>query len=218
MLTGPLQWLLVAALAVAIVRRDVRALALGALAGAWVLVVAQMTASGYSGNERYLIVPVALLMVVAAATLAAGAGSLAARAGIGRHPWAAGVLAVLAAAYCAAPWVDQDRFVLSDVRYQASLISQLHDSVASAGGPAAVRGCGPVVTGAYMVPAVAWNLGLHIDDVRLVPEERSTVLRVHNHPGSYPMPGLDPLAHKPVRTLVRTPAWRIVTTCGAPHR
>src|SRR3954452_1994035 len=76
MLDRPIHWGLAIALVVAVARRDLRFAVLTALAGAWLLLVAAMTANGYSGNARYLMVPAALAIVVAAAGIALAARSL----------------------------------------------------------------------------------------------------------------------------------------------
>ena len=66
--------------------RDRRLLAVAALAAAWTLVVGAMTASGYSGNVRYLIVPAALAIVLAAAGIVLGLRALRAPVPLGRSP------------------------------------------------------------------------------------------------------------------------------------
>jgi hypothetical protein len=210
---SPLRWAFLAALAFAAWRRDRRLLALAGLIAAWTLLVGVMSASGYSGNTRYLIVPAALAVVVTAAALAHGARLVAARRSL---PAVAGPLAAVAvAAAFAVPWIGSTRAALGSARYQARLTEQLPDLVARAGGSERVLACGPVATGAYLVPAVAWTLGVHISDLHLVPEDPGTTLRVHTTDRSSALPTLTPLAGAPVRTLAFSPSWRVVTTCGA---
>ena len=111
------------------------------------------------------------------------------------------------------PWFDRTEASLTAARYQARMTEDLPRVVARAGGAERVLACGPVTTGAYLVPAVAWELDLHIEDVSLVAEDPGTVLRVHTTDRSSALPTLLPLAGVPVRTLGVTPTWRIVTTC-----
>ena len=212
MLGGPLHWALGAALVVALVRRDRRLLALVALVAAWTLLVAQMSASGYSGNARYLVVPAALTIVVAVCGVAGAASALARRLPVARG---VGVVAAAAlAAVVVTPWITPVRLSLRSVSEQARLTAQLGQVVRRAGGAAALRRCGDVATGAYLVPAVAWQLGLHIDQVHLVATDPGTVLRVRTNPRSPSVPTLLPLAGAPVRTLAFASDWRVVTTCG----
>ena len=204
-------WAFLAGLAVVVWRRDRPLLAMTGLIAAWTLLVGVMSASGYSGNVRYLIVPAALAIVVAAAGLALAARELAQRVSV---PSLLGPLAAVAlAAYLVVPWADRSEAALDAAEYQSGMTEQLAVVVDRAGGRDRVRACGPVTTGAYLVPAVAWELDLHIDDLRLVPEDPGTTLRVHTTNRSSALPTLSPLAGKPVRTLAYTSAWRIVTTC-----
>lgn len=208
-----LHWGFLAALAVVLVRRDRRLLALTGLVAAWTLLVAVMSASGYSGNTRYLIVPAALAIVVTGAALVLALRGLAERYALPAlfTPLAAAGLAAL----FVVPWLGRTEGALVASRYQAEMTEQLPVVVARAGGAERVLACGPVTTGAYLVPAVAWELDVHIEDIRLVPEAPGTTLRVHTTDRSSALPTLLPLAGAPVSTLAFTPAWRIVTTCGA---
>lgn len=199
-----LHWGLIAAVVLVAWRRDARLGRLLGLVAAWTLIVGLMTATGYSGNTRYLMVPAALATVVTAAAI------------LGAVPRPAAPLAALAlAAAFALGWSDRTTAVLDAVRYQADLTGELGTVVARAGGADRVTACGPVATGPYLVPAVAWALGLHIGEVRLVPEVPGTTLRVRTTGGAPAAPTLSPLAGRPVRTLAVADSWRIVTTCGA---
>ncbi|MFL5844855.1 MAG: hypothetical protein ACJ762_09195 [Solirubrobacteraceae bacterium] len=202
-----LHWGLVAGLAGALALRDRRLLAVGALAAAWTVVVGAMTASGYSGNVRYLIVPAALAIVLAASGIVLALRAL-------RAPQlVVAAVAVGLAALFVVPWFDRTDAALEAARYQAQMTGQLPDVIERAGGADRVLSCGTVTTGAYLVPAVAWQLDLHIDQIALVPADPGTTLRVHTTNRSSALPTLLPLAGQPVHTLAFTPAWRIVTTC-----
>lgn len=213
MLSSPLRWALAASLLVVVARRDGRLLALTGLTGAWALLVALMTANGYSGNSRYLVVPAALAIVVAAAALSGALRAAAERLGAPRA-LAAAASATMALAFASA-WLGPARRTVAAASWQARMTEQLGPLVDRAGGPARLLGCGPVATGAYLVPAVAWELGVHMSDVRLVAERPGTVLRVHTTQGTAAAPTLTPLAGAPLRTLGVSADWRILQTCGA---
>jgi hypothetical protein len=225
MLDRPVHWALFAAVAVAVVRRDRRFAALAGLVGAWAVVVAVMTAHGYSGNQRYLVVPAALAIVVAAAGVAQAVGGLVALAsrrvrGLSRRGAAATVIAVAGGLalgwWLVAPWIEPARQMVAATSWQARLAGQLAPLVARAGGPARVRACGVPVTGAYLVPAVAWHLGVHISDVQLVATRPGVVFRVHTTRGAPPLPTLGPFAGSHgLKTLATTRDWRIVAACPA---
>ena len=200
LLGQPLQILFVAAIAAAVVRRDRRLLALAGLAAAWTLLVAGMTAHGYSGNPRYLIVPAAVAIVVAIA----GVWPL-----VCRVP----VLAAVIAAMAIVPWLAPTDTALQAGAWQARMTHQLGRVVGEAGGATAVKRCGPVSTDAYLVPAVAWRLGLRIDQIGLVADRPGTVLRVHVVNDGVALPTLTPLAGAPTRTLAASRDWRILSTC-----
>ena len=210
MLDRPIRWALAVALAVAVARRDLRFGALTALAGTWLLLVAGMTANGYSGNARYLMVPAALAIVVAAAGIA-----LAAR-GLLRNRWLAlaGTLAV--GWLFVSPWLEPARMTIRATSWQARLEAQLNPLFEQAGGAARLRACGHPATGAYLVPAVAWHLSVHISNVGLVAERPGVVFRVHTTRDAPAFPTLTPFGDlRGLRTLARSADWRVVAACGA---
>jgi hypothetical protein len=98
--------------------------------------------------------------------------------------------------------------------YQGELHTQLEDLVAEAGGREPLLRCGTPVTGDFLVPAVAWHLGLHAEQVKLEARPGSVVFRVHTNPGSRAVPTLRGVEDVPVRTLASTRDWRIVVACG----
>lgn len=190
-------------------RAVVAGLALMALA--WLGIVAYMTAHGFSGNQRYLIMPVTLLVVLAAIGLGWAAQELRrlpARGGV------AVIAATLVALACTVPYWSGARGMLDNLAYQGHLQSDLESSVAEAGGAAGLRACGRSTTGAFLVPAVAWQLGVHANRVGLEPESPGVVFRVKTHPFSDAVPGLGPVAGKPLRTLADQGNWRLLGSCG----
>jgi hypothetical protein len=205
MLTTPV-WIGLAALAVLALRqRDRRVAALAAGVMAWTLLVAAMTANGYSGNTRYLIVPAALVVALAGAGVGRVAALVPGRAAVA-------VAAVLAAVAFVLPTADRVRPTLRGTDYQARLADELGGVVAQAGGADRLRACGTPYTGAYLVPAVAWQLHLHTNDVK-TGEARApaVVFRVRTTQSTHPVPPLGALTHAP--TLASAPKWRIVAAC-----
>jgi hypothetical protein len=137
-------------------------MALGAVA--WVGIVAAMTEGGFSGNERYLAMPVGLGCVLAGAGCAwaaRGLGMLGARAFPGAARWT-GPAAAVALLAVAIPFtvprlaqLDSDDGVL---QFQAKLRDQLGVAVDRYGGRERVLACGIPYAGAYNVAMVSWFL------------------------------------------------------------
>jgi hypothetical protein len=100
------------------------------------------------------------------------------------------------------------------VVYQGELHGQLTEIVADAGGHERLLACGTPVTGDFLVPAVAWHLGVHAEQVELASAPGSVIFRVHTNPGSRAVPPLTGVEDVPVRTLGSTRDWRIVAACG----
>ncbi|QEC50076.1 hypothetical protein FSW04_22550 [Baekduia soli] len=219
MLTAPLLAGLGCAAAMLVARRDRVIALLVALGLAWLGLVAYMTQDGFSGNQRYLIAPVVLFMVLSGA----GAGWLmgrvlelvrhgASRPGAMRRTLVAAA-AIGAAVLFAAPSLGRFGPNMRDVHYQADLADELPGVVAAAGGPAALRRCGDAYTGPFLVPVVAWNLHRHIEDVQIDPQPPALVFRVRTTEGSRAVPSLAAVGD--TRTLATGVRWRIVAACGA---
>jgi hypothetical protein len=183
--------------------------ALAGIAVAWLAIVALMTSNGFSGNQRYLVMPVTLAVVVACV----GAGwAVRELRGLRGRPLLA-VAAVAALAFTAPYWGGAVG-VFDRLGYQAQLLDDLERSVADAGGAEAIRGCGTPSTGAFLVTTVAWQLGLHAELVELVPERPGVVFRVSTVPGSNPVPPLGPLGAGPLATLATNGNWRLLGACS----
>jgi hypothetical protein len=215
MLTAPTFAGLVAGVGLLVARRD-RALAvLAGLAIAWLGLVAYMTQDGFSGNQRYLIAPAALLIVLGGA--AAGRLLRWGGARLTNRPVRRGLVraavAVVAVAF-AAPSFAQLLPTMREVHYQADLVNELPGLVRGAGGADALRRCGDAYTGPFLVPAVAWNLHVHTQQVQLEPLTPAVVFRVKMIAGASAAPSLDAVA--PGKTLAVGKKWRIVAVCGAP--
>jgi hypothetical protein len=222
MLTGPLVAGLIAGVAMLIVRRD-RVLAfLAVLSIAWLGLVAYMTSDGFSGNQRYLIAPVALLIVLGGAGAGWGLGrfiDLAARRvpALGRKHQARALVLVVAAAIglgFAFPSFQNFAPMMRGLEYQADLTDELPGLVSAGGGEAVLRACGTPYTGPFLVPVVAWNLHLHVRDVQLHPAKPAVVFRVKTTGRSRPVPTLRDVGD--TTTVATGDKWRIVTACGSP--
>jgi len=168
---GMLPWLAVIGVvaAVAVLRRDRLALALAALGGGWLALVAVMASGGFSGNQRYLVLPAAIAVVLGAA----GAMTVLRRL---RAPALAAALVPLA---FVAPDGATVPGTVREIGFQTALVSDLEAL------PLVRCGAGPPVTGPRLVPAVAWRYGVHGREVRLEPPpggRPATVLHVRVKP------------------------------------
>ena len=186
------------------------ALGIGAIAAAWIGLVAAMTVRGFSGNLRYLIVPAALLIVLGAVGIVwAVRAALAGRVG-GARP----VLAVGAAVALAGLFAGPDAHLLGanlrGVAYQADLYHDLDGVVERAGGAERLNACGHAYTGAFLVPQVAWTLDRHIRDVDLEPRAPAVVFHVRTVVQARHVPPLD--LRRP-NELVRAERWIVTADC-----
>jgi hypothetical protein len=213
LLTIPV-WIGIALAAALIVAGRVRreyALAFAAIAlivALWVLEVGVMTAHGFSGNQRYLIVPAVLAVVLGAIGVD---WAIEATAATSR----AVTIAAATAAAClfALPSVARVGEVTRGLRYQGELLSSLSDAVEDAGGAARLRACGDPYAGPFLVPAVAWQLHVHTSAVGLRPRPPAVVFRARATGGARPEPTLRGLGDARRHTLGSAAGWRIVGTC-----
>ncbi len=188
-------------------------LAVGALVVvslAWIALVAYMTSDGFSGNQRYLVTPVALLCIAGAA----GLGWAVARVGVARSTGGVVAASAVVALLMASPALPGLKATWEGLMYQGELHTQLEDLVAEAGGRAPLLDCGTPVTGDFLVPALAWQLGVHAQQVELESAPGTVTFRVHTNPGSRAVPSLRGVEEVPVRTLASTRDWRVVAACG----
>lgn len=205
MLTVPVILGVFAALAFGYRKRDVRIAVLVGLAVTWTALVAYMTAGeGFSGNNRYLIPAVSILIVLAGT----GFGYLC--------ELIPGKLAIPAAVVLiiAFSWVGIGRFdkTLSAVKYQANLVNTLPDLVEDAGGAKKLRDCGNAYTGPFLVPAVAWYMHVHTLDVGLKPRYPAVVFRERTDNGAR-RKVVPPMYDVSGHNLALAPNWRLVGEC-----
>jgi hypothetical protein len=119
---------------------------------AWVLEEAVFTQLGFSGSDRYLVAPVALLTVAGAAGWSAALAE--------RRWFVCGLsLAATAVLALAGQWPGPHvARALDQVGYQQRLLAEVRRAVARAGGSRRLLACGPVQTNPSEVPLVAWTL------------------------------------------------------------
>lgn len=192
------------------VRRDyaLPVLGIGVVVALWVAEVALMTVNGFSGNQRYLIVPAVLAIVVGAIGVGWALEPVTAR---GRG--ATLLTAATAALLFALPSAGRLGDVLRELRYQGLLSQRLGEAVADAGGAARLRACGQPYTSPFLVPSVAWRLQVHTSVVGLRARPPAVVFRVRGTSGARPLPTLRGLGNARQHTLGSADGWRIVGTC-----
>jgi hypothetical protein len=162
-------------------RRHVLFLATGCVA--WVSLVAGMTLIGYAGLGRFALAPAALACVLAGcgvAEILRRGSSATVRAG----------LAVTMLALVAVPVSASVRIAARDVRGGEGgrpVLAALEEAIDRAGGPARVRTWGPTIVNGGMGPALAWELGVPLRDVRDRTEASSSVV-FRAYPGPYTGP------------------------------
>jgi MFS family permease len=222
MLTTPLIVGLLCCGVMVMVRKNRITAVVIAMSVAWLGLVAYMTSDGFSGNQRYLMGPVALLMVLGGAGIGWGLqllvdtiASYVPRARqLGRAPSLALVLAASAVVglVFAAPSFERFAPNLRGLKYQAQLADELPGLIRDAGGASRLKDCGRPFTGPFLVPVVAWNLRMHTKDVQLAPTTPAVVFRVRTNARSRPVPSLKDVGDD--TTLATSDKWRIVTACG----
>src|SRR4051812_21343661 len=150
-------------------------LALAAIATALMVIVALMAEMGFTGNSRYLTIPIALTGILGGAGLVRIASWLRSRLGARPAGVAIAALAVLAFvvfALAATRTRDQVRGGMRESERYAALPS----AIASAGGAKAVLACRPIYTEWFGVQAVALALHVHSSDVSIHPRAPGTVV------------------------------------------
>lgn len=210
-------------------RRQGAVLAVALLAFAWIGLIAAMTQAGFSGNPRYIILGTSMIAVVGGVgfgRVVTFAASLAGERASTAAALAAGALVVLALGTATSHWAlprfRSFRQVDRALRYQAELRIDLERAIAQAGGARRLAACGPIATGKFQVPMVAWHFGVHTLAVGLVPAPHGTIVRSRSTgraplapPAPYP-PGYRALAKARTTTLLSTcPAGGPAPTPGA---
>jgi hypothetical protein len=141
-------------------------LALAVMAIIWFVEISGMTQYGFSGNQRYLIVGGALVVVIGGVGWGLAAWKLGQLLARWIHPATGAAIAIGAATvvFLLVPgWVGS-RFSIGKLnqamRYQAELREDLSTIIERAGGAKKINACGKVQTEDFQKPMVAWYLGL----------------------------------------------------------
>ncbi|MBF6620241.1 MAG: hypothetical protein ITG02_08430 [Patulibacter sp.] len=180
------------------------AVAIAVFGVAWLAIVVVLTTRGFSGNERYLIPPVALLLVAASA----GFGLLLARVPRGPRVALVAIFVVLIAIAA----IDDVPRQLRSATYESRLVDDLPKAIASAGGAERIARCADVSTHKFMVPQAAWYLDRPLEQVGMIPQGPAQVvlrLRLQQNGGWTPT-----VSHIPgLRSWSASPYWWIVAAC-----
>jgi hypothetical protein len=224
-------------------REDRTVLALSLMCVGWLVEVALTTQARMgAGDERYLLVSVALgcvlagvgwsRLITAVAARAARAAGAAGAAGAGRRRTWVRIAVVAVVVVVSAPFVAQRLDELSgtigEVPYQAHKYGELAQLIDRAGGRDRVLSCAPVTVDIYQMPAVAWHLGIHQSDVVIAAGPKGTptegrvvpvattgmVFRTRTTRESPVLPAL--LGSPAFHLVAETNQWQLLSTCG-PH-
>lgn len=179
-------------------------LVLAAIATVVMVLVALLAQTvGFTGNSRYLIVPVAIVCVLGGIGLVHGARLATSRLSPRR---ARVVLAV--AVVAGAPFLAGNVLRVTgqwgDVRSEAREYGALPDLIARAGGEAAVRRCGLVYTRGFHTQAVAWGLHVHESGVALRPKPPGTIIALRDS---------ELLCDDRFRSRVSNSEWTLASSC-----
>jgi hypothetical protein len=180
---------------------------LGVAATSWIAVEAAATALGYPGTSRFLVLPAALVCVLA------GAGAVWLVQTVPRRAWRTFIAVALAAA--ALPFVlgpvqalqESARASIARARFERDL----RLAVARAGGPAALRSRGgPVIPAGlwWNAGALAWDLRVPLERINTIPNGGLATLRgcTPRRCSSRPWPELRPTpppGHRPRASPLR---------------
>jgi hypothetical protein len=167
----PVQLAAVGALALGVLRRDLRALGLFAVAALWVIADIALGLNGEIPSPRYMFEPAGVEVML----VAAGVGwILASRPRPAVLRWV-GVAAAIALVAVMVPNVRfRGRLVHNGIRLGRTwtkVITRLRLVLAHEGGTAAVLACGTPVTSIPFQSILAWQMGLNVRQVGWVPTE-----------------------------------------------
>jgi hypothetical protein len=185
-------------------RTGILRLAVAGAATVLMVAVAAMTQAGFAGNLRYVALPASVVCVLAGVGWVDALAWLRRRSGV-----RAAAIGALVAAAAWLPWAVHDWRSLQvswhKVVFEAELYDDLANAIDGAGGEAAIRRCGSVYTGPFDVLNVAWELGLHADEVQISPFGPGTILA-----GRHTWLSVDPRYAQ----VARTSRWNVERACG----
>ncbi len=159
-----------AAVGVALKRRtgehDHTVLVLAGSAAALLGAVAVMTQAGFSGNLRYVLLPLAFIAVLGGAGWVEAVRALRRRAGLAAAV-AVAALGVAGVAHAALEDAPELRDQAAAAGREAALVDDLPTLVRNAGGAARINACRAVYATRFQVPSVAWVLHRHLGQVEI---------------------------------------------------
>jgi hypothetical protein len=150
-------------------------LALAAIATALMVIVALMAEMGFTGNSRYLTIPIAVVGVLGGAGLVRIARLALSRLDRAWAGVAIGVLAAVSLVFCALA-VSRTRDQIQGGQRESARYAGLPSAIASVGGARAVLACRPIYTEWFDVQTVARELGVHQFEVSIHPRVPGTVV------------------------------------------
>jgi hypothetical protein len=189
-------------------RRDRTRLALAAISTVLMVVVAAMTQGGFAGNLRYVALPASLLCVLAGAGWVDLVRLARERLGL--------LNAIAVAAAIVIGWIPFANTDMNDLEADRALTRKeadfygpnLKSVIAKAGGEERIKSCGHAFTGPFQVPAVAWRLHMHADDVEIFAFGPGTALSM----GATHL-SLDPRYPE----ITKTRHWIVGSSCSGLH-
>ena len=188
--------------------RDALLAGLAGLAGvAWTLLVAGMSELGFSGEVRYLVPGIALVVVGGTAGLFLVAPAARERIGRDTSLALAGTVATVLA-LTALDRADTIGEETARAAHGAVLAADLDRAIERAGGARRLRRCGPPYVGHYRGPLLAWALGVHKGDVDFSASRPGVAFRSRLMPASR----VEPFASA-AQWRVRTARWEIAGSC-----
>jgi hypothetical protein len=196
------------AVAFACVRRQRTVLVLGAVAAAWMLIVAAMTEAGYPGVPRYFVVTVAIACVLGAIGWITLARTLAPARSL---RWALIAVAMVVQIVLLVPRASDVEREARGSRREARTAAELNRAVEQAGGSAAVNRCGLAATNAFAVSALAWRLGMG-SAVTFHSERAQIVFRGRDGLDGPVAPALPP-GGGGFRPVGRSGGWEVLARC-----
>lgn len=169
---APIELAALAAIALAVWRRDRAVLLVAGAAALWVVVEIAFALHGLSGAPRYMFEPAAVMVVLAAAAVG-GVLKVAARSSRPAAAWSGPAAVALLVATLVPSALVRARTEHADLIYErrvARQIDRLPALIRREGGAARIRACGrPAVTALGFQATLAFELGVNVADVAVVP-------------------------------------------------
>lgn len=168
---APIWFAALAAVVMAVLRRDLVVVALAAAAVVWVLVEIAFVLHGFPGVQRYVFEPAALAGVLAGVAfgwLLLDVGGLLRR----RAGWIGIPLAAVLLGFAVPDAIADGRLEHKDIKHERLRtveITRLGDFVRALGGPAHVRECGHPVLNVGYVSIMAWYLHMNTGNIGYLP-------------------------------------------------